>query len=292
MDNNNQENSTNQAAPSQFQPQQPQQSQQSVQPEVPQYQSSPPSSPPFPQPVKSSSNLAMIIAALAILLLAIAALVYVFMVAKNNKPAQNNYVQVSPTVTSQTVISPTQAISNGEVTISPQVTETPSASPSPSLTANGTVPAGYVKKTTLCYTTFIPQDAMVGKDNGCRQDITNSTLKPYIYTEKIDPIFVDSRYQNLDDLVNKRIIDSTYKLIKDENIVLDGVPARKLTEKNSKLNLSTVRVFVYLPDKYESSGVKLAGFEITTTLDGNTSPAEQAHNEKVFATLLSSWHWQ
>lgn len=268
------------------------QSPQSVQPQTPQYQPPPPQPP--SQPTKSSSNLVAIIIALAFLLLAIAVLVYVFTIAKNSKPIRDNQdksVQVSPTTIPQEVVSPTQAISNGVMTISPKLTEIPSASPSPSLVANN-VPAGYVRKTTLCYTILIPQDAKTGASNDCAKYITNGINSKYVYTEHIDPIFVSSKYNSLKDLVDKRVIDSTYRLVKDEDIVLDGIPAKKLTEENSKLKLSMVRVFVYLPNKYKSSGVDLAGFEISTTLDGNDSSAEQAHDRKVFETLLSSWQWK
>jgi len=282
MDNNGQGESISQ--PGAAQSQQP----------VPQYQ--PVHQPPASQSPKPSSNLPLIIFSAAIFLFAIAAVVYVLGLGKSNnsKTQKTNTTIVSPTVASQEVAPSSQVVNNGGVTISPQVTGTvtkaASASPVPRLT-EGTVPAGYVKKTTLCYTTLVPQDATVGKDNGCRQYITNSTLKPYVYTEQISPVFANSKYHSLDDLVSKRI--PVYnKLAKDENIVLDGVPARKLTEENSKLKLSFVRVFVYLPNKYQASGVKLAGFEITTTLDGNDSRTEQAHDSQVFETLLSNWKWQ
>ena len=260
----------------------------SQQPQPPQY---PPVQPPqVPQQPKPSSNLPLMVIALAVLLLAVAAMIYVLSLSKNNKQAQINKA-VAPTTAAQITVLPTNAVANNNATGSPKLTG--------SITDAVTVPvvseassAGYVKKTTLCYTTLVPQDAKTDASNNCAKYITNGVDSKYIYTEHIAPIFTSSKYNSLGDLVDKRIIDSTYKLVKDENITLDGVPARKLTEENSKLKLSMVRVFVYLPNKYKSSGIDLAGFEVSTTLDSNDSLAEQAHDKKIFETLLSNWKWK
>ncbi len=196
-----------------------------------------------------------------------------------------NVIVVPTTAASPTIpVEPTTGID-----LTPTVF--PEESPTP--TQGATAPEGFKTKTTLCYKIVVPEYAMVGEDNGCRQYMPNSADSKHIYMEDIEVVYAREKANSLDAMVNNRIVDPTFKLIEDKNITVGGVPARELTEVNDRAGTTRKRVFVYVPGKYKEGGINLAGFEITAMVkDKSASEAENRFRQTAYDKLISTWQWR
>lgn len=153
-------------------------------------------------------------------------------------------------------------------------------------------------KETLCYSFRYAPGGSIGSDNNCSQYLAGrvSTDPDYplsvtistVYDSSVNPI------TSVEDMVAGRSFDSSYQVIQDpqNTIMVDGVLAVKVVETPPQVNIENHRYFIYLPNRYETLGVPVKGFEIMAVISKVEPEAIWQQQELDLKAMLESWQWQ